>query len=244
MSRIDLNLNQDPAATFVAEWAAGTTYAAGNKVTGSDGVIYTSIGSGNLGHDPTLTAGFWLTAGKLSPWDITFVSGTGSLNWRQIGGAEFPFGVTLTPFNIMWPVGATPTMGTNARNVFRLPANFLRRAPRDPKAGAYSFLGAPGNLAVDDWEFADQYLTSTCGTAIVFPFVADFVDVARMDPMFCEGLAARIGLEVCESLTQSTAKKQAAASEYVRSIGAAKRQNGILIGPIEPPADDYIICRY
>lgn len=245
MSRIDLNLNQDPSTTFVARWSSSTTYAAGNKVTGSDGVIYQSIGSGNVNHDPTSDGGIhWTNTGVLSPWDTTFVAGTGSLNWRQIGGAEFPSGVTLSTLNIVWPIGAGPSSQVGSRNVFRLPANFLRRAPRDSKAGAYSFLGAPGNLSVDDWEFVDQYFTSLCSTALAFPFVADFVDVARMDDMFCEGLGARIGEEVCEPLAQSTAKKQAAASEYTTFMGKAKRANAILIGPVEPPLDDWITCRY
>jgi hypothetical protein len=244
MSRIDNNLNQDPLTTFFADWSSSTTYVIGNKVTGSDGVIYTSTTNGNLNHDPTTDGGLhWSSGGVLSPWDSTFVGGTGSIKWRQIGGTEFPSGVTVTTLNIVWPVAFGPLSNTFNRNVFRLPANFLRKAPADSKAGSYSFLGSPGNLAIDDWEFWDQYFTSWCSTPIIFTFVADFVDVARMDDMFCEGLGARIGLEVCEPLTQSTAKKQACASEYVRAIGIAKRQNGILIGAIMPPLDDYIACR-
>src|SRR5215472_6772115 len=178
MSRIDNNLNQDPLTTFFAEWASGTTYAAGNKVTGSDGMVYTSIGSGNVGHDPTTDGGAnWTSTGVLSPWDSTFVGGTGSIKWLQVGGTEFPSGVTVTTLNIVWPIGPGPLSTTFTRNVFRLPANFLRKAPSDPKAGAYSFLGAPGNLAVDDWEFWDQYFTSWCSTPIIMAFVADFVDV-------------------------------------------------------------------
>jgi hypothetical protein len=43
----------------MALWAAGTTYADGAAVTGSNGTAYTSLASGNIGHDPTATTGFW-----------------------------------------------------------------------------------------------------------------------------------------------------------------------------------------
>ena len=87
MSLIDLNVNNEPDLA-PALWAVGTTYAAGAHVGGSDGVIYQSIGSGNVGNDPTLDGGVhWTNTGVLNPWTTVFVSGAGSLNWRQIGGA-------------------------------------------------------------------------------------------------------------------------------------------------------------
>jgi hypothetical protein len=243
MSRIDLNLNQDPTTTFVAEWASGTTYGAAAKVTGSDGVIYSSIAGGNVGNNPIISPAQWTNTLVLSPWDTTFVSGSGSLKWRQIGGAEFPMGVTVTPLNIVFPLGAGPMSVSTLKNIYRLPANFLREAPQDPKAGIASFLGAPTNRVADDWMYEGQYLISFCSTPIIYRFVADTVDVPSFDALFCEGLGARIGLEVCEPLTQSTAKKQAIASEYQKFINLAKAQNAILEGADEPALDDWIACR-
>jgi hypothetical protein len=244
MSRIDLNLNQDPATTFVADWAIGTTYAITNKVTGSDGVIYQSIGNGNIGNNPVSDGGIhWTNTGVLSPWDTTFVAGLGSLNWRQIGGAEFPAGVTLRPLNLVYAPGTGPSTQTTTQNVYRLPANFLREAPQDPKAGIVSVLGAPGNRMADDWEFQDQFLVTRNSDPINLRFVADVVDVGRMDDMFCEGLGARIGYEVCEALTQSTAKENACAQAYQRFMGEARISNAVLIGVDLPPLDDWIACR-
>lgn len=244
MSRIDLNLNQNPATTFVAEWASGTTYATGNKVTGSDGTIYQSIGNGNLGHDPTATTGFWTNTGVLSPWDTTFVSGTGSLNWRQIGGAEFPMGVTLTKWNEVYPLDAGPSNQANTRNIYRLPAGFLAKAPQDPKAGSVSLLGAPSNDIYDDWLFQDDYIVSSQAAPIRLRFVADTVDVTKFDDMFCEGLGARLGVEACESLTQSTEKVRTIEGAYNKFMFEARLKNAILIGSEEPALDDWLACRY
>jgi hypothetical protein len=243
MSRIDFNLNQNPATTFVAEWAIGTTYAINAKVTGSDGVIYQSIGNGNVGFDPTTRADKWTNTGVLSPWDTTFVSGAGSINWRQIGGAEFPGGVTVRPLNNNYPLGAGPSWQSTTRNAFRLPAGFLRKAPSDPKAGSLSYLGAASGLDYRDWNLESEYLTSSQTGPILLRFVADTVDVTKFDDMFCEGLGARIGTEVCETLTQSTAKKQAAASEYQKFMSEARTVNAVLVGAIEQPVDDWVECR-
>lgn len=74
-------------------------------------------------------------------------------------------------------------------------------------------------------------------------FVADMVDVPRMDALFCEGLAARIGLEVCEPITQSTSKMGAIKTLYDQVMSDARTVNGIETGAEEPPVDDYIACR-
>lgn len=246
MSLIDFNLNQDPVTTFHAIWAVGTTYAAAAKVTASDGVIYSSVAGSNVGNDPTADAGVhWTNTGVLSPWTTVYVSGSGSLNWRQIGGAEFPMGVTVTPLGnaTVYPLGAGPSSQSTTRNAFRLPAGFLRRAPLDPKAGNISYLGAAWGLPADDWNFEGAFITSAQTDPIMLRFVADTVDVTTFDDMFCEALGARIGLEVCEPLTQSSEKKHTIAGEYEKFMIEAVIVNGIEVGSEEPPVDDYITCR-
>jgi hypothetical protein len=241
-SRIDNNLNQDPATTFFAEWAVGTTYGAAAKVTGSDGVLYSSIAGGNIGNDPTTDGGVhWTNTGVLSPWDSTFVGGTGSINWQQIGGAEFPAGVTVAPLNLNYPPGAGPVQQTGTRNVYMVPSGFLRRAPAEPK-GVYAAWW-PAEHSADDYDFLDRYFTSRNSNVLAFRFVADTVDVTTFDDMFCERLGARIAIEVCEPLSQSTAKKQAAASEYEKFGRDAVAVNAILIGAEEPPMEELVACR-
>lgn len=237
ISLIDLNKANTPSATPAA-WVSGTTYAATNQVYGSDGLIYTSVGSGNTGHDPTTDGGVhWTNTGTLKPWTSTFSGGTGSAKWLQIAP------VTLTDFWMIYPVGSGPSSQSDTRNIFMLPAAFLRDAPQDPKAGATSYLGAPSGLAYSDWTFEGPFIVTRDVGPILLRFIADIQDVTAMDDLFCEGLAARMGLEGCEEITQSTAKRQACASEYEKWMGLAKKTNSIEIGAIEPPEDDFLTCR-
>ena len=101
----------------------------------------------------------------------------------------------------------------------------------------------PSGLPQDDWEFEGDFIVTRDVVVIVLRFVADIQDVTRMDPMFCEGLAARMGLELCEPLTQSSEKLQAIGSIYKLTMGEARAVNGIETGPTEAPLDDYIATR-
>jgi hypothetical protein len=243
MSLIDLNLNNEPDLA-PALWAVGTTYAAGAKVGGSDGVIYQSIGAGNVGHDPTTDNGAnWTNTGVLNPWTTVFTGGTGSDKWLEIGGREFPSGVTLATLGIVYPLGAGPSWQQASRNVFRLPNGFLRLAPQDPKAST-TWLGAPSGLTYNDWNLESNYLvTAECGP-IPLRFVADVTDVRRMDDMFCEGLAARIAVAVCDILTQSQSQLASIEKAYSVFMSEARSVNAIEMGYDTPPDDDYLTVRY
>lgn len=234
-SLIDFNLNQSPASA-PALWAIGTTYAAGASVGGSDGNIYTSIGSGNLAKDPTSTSGFWTNTGVLNPWTTVNPFGSANNLWLQLL-------VGLADLQIAYPLGAGPSSQSNSRNLYRLPANFLRKAPQDPKAGSVSFLGAPSGRMYDDWDLTGPYIVTRDSFPIALRFVADVSDVTTMDDMFCEGFAARVALGVCERLTQSTAKMGAIAVAYKQFMTEARLVNGIETGPVEPPEDDFVTCR-
>lgn len=244
MSLIDLSTNQQPNLAPAA-WSASTTYTIGQHVYNPvDGVIYSSIGSGNLNNNPATDLGVhWTNTGVLCPWTTIIPGGTGSLKWLEIGGAEFPFGVGLTTLNITYPIGAGPSSQSSTSNVFRLPAGFLREAPQDPKAGSISNLGAPTNSLYSDWEFESDFIVTRSPGVIVLRFVADVQDVTRMKTMFCEGLAASIAKEICEPLTQSTAKLGAITAAYNKVMGDARTVNAIEAGSEFPPLDDYIACR-
>ncbi len=173
----------------------------------------------------------------LNPWTTVGLSGSGSLKWLALQSPA------LTEANFVYPIGAGPAQQTETRNVYRLPANFLRKAPQNPKEGSNSILGAPSGRQYDDWDLEGNFLVTRDVAPIALRFVADITDVTAMDDMFCEGLGARIGLEVCEEVTQSTAKKSTIASEYAKFMGEARSVNGIETGPEEPEQDDYLSCR-
>ena len=235
-SLIDLNLNNEPDLA-PAIWAIGTTYAAGNTVGGSDGAIYQSIGSGNIGHDPTLDGGVhWTNTGVLNPWTTVITRGGGSTNWLILGCA-------LNEMAPQYPLSAGPSTQNTSNNAYRLPANYLRKANQNPKVPV-AWLGGPSGIAENDWQFEDDYIVSSRCDPIVFRFVADFTDVARMHAMFCYGVGARIALEIAPSITQSSGKLADIGKAYERFMGEARLVDAIEDDYDQPPDDEYLTVRY
>lgn len=242
MSQIDLNRGNNPASA-PALWLVGTTYAAGAKVAGSDGNIYSSIGSGNVGNNPVTDGGVnWTNTGVLAPWTSVFAQGGGNDQWTQIGGALFPAGVGLSELNIVYPIGTGPLSQYGTRNVYRLPAGFLREAPQDPKAGSNSLFGAPTNRLYDDWNLEGNYITTSDVRPIIFRFGADVQDVTAFDDMFCENLALIIAEAIAISMVEFRDRLEEIRTS--KQSFEARVVNGIETGSVEPPLDDYLAVRY
>lgn len=236
-SLVDVNVGNTPsAANAPAVWASITTYAAAALVRGSDGYVYTSVASGNVGHDPVLDNGTYWTRGALALWTTALTRTASADSWLVLS-------VVLQQLPLTTPIGMGPGITGRARSVYRLPANFLRLVPQDPKAGSVSYLGAPSGLSYLDWDLAGQYLVTRTQTPIVLRFIADVTNVREMDDMFCEGLGARIGYEVCPKLTQSVSKRTDIAAAYKTFMSDAREVNAIEVGAVEPPEDEYITCR-
>ena len=221
-----------------AAWVNTTSYAAGAQVIASDGIIYSS-NSTNTGHSPAngVNPTYWTSTGAFAPWTTTITNGIGgSLKWALIS-------VALEKLTFAYPIGCGPAEESGTRNVYHLPSGFLREAPQNPNAGAVTFLGGPSGNQISDWEFESDYLITRDNTPITFRFGADIRGVQNMDPMFCEGLGARIGLECVERVTQSTGKFSTILATYKAFMGDARAVNGIETGPVEAPEDDFISCR-
>lgn len=238
-SLIDFNLANTPSATTApAAWDSGTTYGAAARVRGSDGYMYLSVAGGNLGNDPVGDSGaLWTNTAVLAPWTSTLTRTASSTQWLRLDNA------VLRPLFLVYPIGTGPVTDSRTRNVYRLPANYLRKAPQDPKAGSVSSLGAPSNLAYADWDLEGNYIVTREVQPIQFRFGADVSDVRQMDDMFCEGLGCRIGYEVAPAVTQSSSKRQEIASAYNKFMTEARIVNSIETGPEETPLDDWIACR-
>jgi hypothetical protein len=243
-------------------WLVGTTYAV-NAIVALNNQLWFSLVGANTGNTPSDDdIGHWsryFGTTTATPDDSTLAYATGELvslagvvymsnisgnsdipptaNWTTINGA------TLTALSFMYPIGAGPLSQSETRNVFMLPNGFLRQAPDDPAQGSYHPLGAPVNVSYNDFLFEGNFLISRTAGPILLRYCADIADPSAMDPMFVEGFACRLALEVVERLTQSSAKLQSVASEYKNFMGEARLVNGIETGPTEPPEDDYLICR-
>lgn len=144
---------------------------------------------------------------------------------------------------LLYPLGAGPQTQSSSRNLYKLPCNFLRLAPQDPKAGSVSYLGAPSGIGYSDWEIDSGFLITRDVNTILLRFIADCTNVRTFDVMFCEGVAARLALAICEPLTQSSEKVKTCASLYKIIMGEARIANAILTGAVFDAEDDYITCR-
>ena len=225
-------------------WNSTTTYAKNAIVAGVDGKLYQSIQAGNHDNQPvgstynpnTPATNWWTGIRQPNPWIANFKTSTAGGSWLALDAA-------VVPLNINYPVGTGPSRDSLTRNVYLLPNGYLRTAPQEPKAGNISFLGSPGGLMNLDWEYNGKFIVSSNPYPILLRFGADVTQVSTMDDMFCEGLAARIGLEVCETLTQSNAKLSTIVADYKKFMDEARTINGIEQGSTEPAMDDYIACR-
>lgn len=241
-SIIPLNFNVTPADAPNA-FDLAVTYTTAQTVVGSDGYIYSSVGTGNVGHDPVTDAGVhWTNTAVPAAWDRTPATYSSSELW-------LPVYAGLKRLVMPYPVGGSPSsIGGSAitvfKNAFRLPANWLREAAQEPKQGSYSVLGAPSGAPYNDWEYEGDFLLSSLAGPILYRFAADVTVVSEMDSMFCIGLAARMAEDTCEDLTQQTDKLSVAVSRYKQVMGEARTVNAIEQGPTEPPEDDYLAARY
>lgn len=235
-SLIALNTNNIPAAG-PTNWVGTQTYAYGVEVTGTDGFIYSSNTNGNLGQNPVTDNGtYWFNRGVPNAWTAIPAIPVSSSAW-------VPLYASLVSFNFVYPIGVGPVSQSMTKNIFRLPAGYLREAPQNPKAGINSFLGAPAYNSLNDWLLEGNYLISQYAQPIIFRFIADVQKVSDMDDLFCEGFAARIAVETCETITNSNTKQQTCINLYTKFMGEARTVNAIETGPVEPPEDDYITCR-
>lgn len=74
-------------------------------------------------------------------------------------------------------------------------------------------------------------------------YVAKIEDPNLMDPLFREAFAAALAVEICETLTQNTAKKRTLSGEFAGVISEARRAQGIEAPPQVGVTDDWILVR-
>lgn len=199
-------------------WDTDTAYYPGELVLGSDAAVYMSLISATQdSHNPISTTGFW----------------------RIVNG-------TVVGLSLLYPIGTGPRSDTRTRNCFRLPKNFLKQAPSDPKGGGFGYVGAPTGNVHEDWVFEGNYIVSDCVGPLLLRYVADFVDVPGMTAQFCEMLAARIATEVAPVITedQLALVLQVCQQHYRRERQEAVTSNAIEIGPIDRELDSYITVRF
>lgn len=232
-----------------------TTYVLGDIVVDSAGFWWLSTSGSNTGNTPgsetvnphwvayfgPAVADAWSGSVQYFPGDTVYLSTTpyiavaASLNntppnttyWEPLTSG------VLATLALLSPIGYSPN-GATLRKLFQLPKNFMRLAPQDPKAAATPRQQVTAGQRWNDWEIESGYLsTAATSSPIVLRFVADVTDVTLMDDMYCEGLAARMAVEMAEPLTQDPKKAEDAMTVYTRYIGEARSVSAIEAGTTE-----------
>ncbi len=125
---------------------------------------------------------------------------------------------------------------------YQLPADFLRLDMIDgryPSAVMDNYIGAEtAEYAVEGGK-----ILTDIAAPLKIRYCRRVEDPNEWDVLFREALACRIAAEICEELTQSNQKKDAAWAEWKRAVGEAVKVNAIERPPQMPPDDQFIISR-
>ncbi len=242
-----------------AAWAIGTTYNTGDVISYAN-LLWISRIETNLAQTPG-------AAGVNAPWvpyygqqvaqsysasvqyypgDVAFTSSVvyiavaPSLNQAQAANTTYwhiMAGATKSTIITFSPHGYEKDP-TTLRKIYRLPANFLRLAPQDPKAPGVAHQNVGAGQQYNDWELEAGYIYTADAGPFVMRFVADQVDVSTMDPLLCQAWGTRLALHLCETITQSPDKKREVRDEYVRIINLAKMVNAVEAGTTEEEPEE------
>lgn len=250
-------------------YASGTTYAAGDVVsaanlanTGSD--LWISLQGSNTGNAPNASPLFWQEyfgpvvadtysasatyyAGEIVKQSTTFYLSliNSNLNNSPSSSASDWLSLTSQPTGstVFLPNPIVANQQNAARTAFRLPNGFLRIAAQDPRAAGVNYLATSGGMQFSDFEIEGNYLITATASPVIFRFAADLEDVSQFDDLFCEGLAARMAVGLCETLTQNPQKKQQVTQDYDRFMSEARQINAIEVGSTEPLEEGFLVSR-
>lgn len=124
-----------------------------------------------------------------------------------------------------------PSFGRAAS--FTLPADYISILP--PYDG-YNFDGL-------DWIVQGGKIYSDNDDELDLRYVADITTASLMDPLFVEALAALMGMELAEVLTQSNSKKEYCKEDFDKWIALAKRANSFETVPQVAPDTSWVVVR-
>jgi hypothetical protein len=248
-------------------YVAATTYAAGVITTDNDymgnSATWISLQASNTGNTPKSSPLYWaLYHGPViaDTWDSTLTYYTGeivkksssyylqgslatSLNADPASGSPWITltGASSTAFFAQGPL--TANRQSTTLYAYRLPMNYLRIAPQDPKTAGGSFSATSGGMQYSDFEFRGFNVVTSQASPLIFRFGADVYDVSLMDDMFCEMLAAKMAMNLAEILTQRPGLTQALGGVYQAAMAEARKLNQIETGDTETDEAAYIVSR-
>ncbi len=193
--------------TYIPLYVPGAPYYPGELIKGPNGILYLNLADNNTSVPPNAT-------------------------WRAIAGASTLPALSFSP--LRYTTNTFPAVG---KNVFPLPPSYLRPMAQDPKAAGTAAQIVTGGAQALDYEIEQGQLLTAADGPLVFRFGADIQIVQSLDDLLCEAIAARMALELNETITQSPQKATMLNSLYEEAIAKAVRLNAIEAGSTEPETD-------
>jgi hypothetical protein len=268
-STSDINIGNDPQLTQLGPgsggappWDGVTSFVVSDYAYGTDNQIYLCVApstgnypdgvdeQGNVvtpGSNPVTdyANAFWqpqyMYMGMWQP--LATNPGALSIHWQQIQANLVPITLAWPRGSRGWPVGTGPASEETSSNIYRLPANWMRRAAEDPKSDLAPYLGGPSFINYKDWVFEGDWMISHLTGPVLFRFVADVQDVTAFDPMFAEALALALAIE-CASACGSKRPLNEIVSLYKNVIEDARTVDAIEQGMTTEPDDLLIAVRF
>jgi hypothetical protein len=120
---------------------------------------------------------------------------------------------------------------------FPLPTGFLRMV----EVGENFVLYQPDQKL---FEIEGTEVLCDEGSPLNIRYIRDITNAGLFPPLFVQALACKLAAEVCEDLTQSLSKRQAAEQAYTDAIRAARRANAIQLPPQPTPDDTWTMARH
>lgn len=125
---------------------------------------------------------------------------------------------------------------------FTLPSDCLRVLI--PKDNSLDWVIEGGKI-LTNWSSSPVTGASTSdAVSLSLRYVADIDDVGLFDTAFYDALTLSLAMDICEKITNSTAKKQALGEEYKAAISEARRSDALENLPEDPPDDDWWTARF
>lgn len=125
-------------------------------------------------------------------------------------------------------------------NRYSLPNDYIRLI-RDDESGTQ----VDWKIEAGDTDAGEgRYIVTADESPLDVRYIADIEDPNMYDDLFIEAFAAKLALELCEEIKQSSSKKQSLRDDYADAIAEAKKWGSIEDGAGDFPEDDWLTARY
>lgn len=128
-------------------------------------------------------------------------------------------------------------------NAFPLPTDFLRLLVIGEYAPGYSQADYRNSNDQQDYVIEGANVLSDEDGPLKIRYIRRENDTTKWDASFVESFACRLAAEMCETLTQSSNKRQMAWSEYEQAVQKARRAGAIELPPSAVADDTWVMAR-